>query len=207
MTPKSIISLCVLFCIIAMPVYGKAIDNKDIPPQLRPWKSWVLHGSEEYSCPNPFNNGNEYLCIWPARLEIKLNEKGGSFSQEFIVYSEEWVSLPGNMNAWPNELTVDGTKTPVVNRRGVPSILLKKGSHMVKGMFKWKSMPEMINVPEKTGLVDLIINNNPVESPLLDNKGQLWLQNKKIAKTEEDRLEVKLFRMIDDECFAKLTIK
>ena len=199
MIHKSITSICLIFLLFILPVSGKAIDEKDIPPQLKSWKSWVLHGTEKYSCPNPYNNGNEYLCMWPSRLNIKLNETGGSFSQEFIVYSENWISLPGNMNAWPNDLTVDGKKAPVVNRKGVPSVLLKKGSHMIKGLFKWKNMPEMINVPEKTGLVDLIINNKPVESPFIDNQGCLWLQNKKIAKTEEDRLEVKLFRMIDDD--------
>ncbi len=199
MTPKSIISIFLLFLFFNVPVNGKVIDDKSIPLQLKPWKQWVLYGTEKYSCPNPFNNGNEYLCMWPSRLDIRLNETGGSFSQEFIVYSEDWVPLPGNMNAWPNELTVDGKKIPVVFRNGAPSVLLEKGSHIVKGMFKWKSMPEMINIPEKTALVDLVINNKPVESPLLDNSGRLWLQNKKIAKTEEDRLEVKLFRMIDDD--------
>ncbi|MGD9157100.1 MAG: hypothetical protein PVG39_01715, partial [Desulfobacteraceae bacterium] len=199
MNTKYIISICLLLFFFSVPVNGKVIDEKEIPLQLKPWKLWVLHGTEKYSCPNPFNNGNEYLCMWPSRLDIKLNETGGSFSQEFIIYSEDWVPLPGNMNAWPVDLSVDGKKRPVVNRNGTPSILLEKGSHTVKGLFKWKSMPEMINVPEKTGLVDLVINNKPVESPLLDNKGRLWFQNKKISKTEEDRLEVKLFRMIDDD--------
>ena len=199
MTPKSIISLCLLLLVFCGPVGGKNIDDKDIPRQLEPWKSWVLHGSEEYTCPNPFNNGNEYLCMWPSRLDIRLNETGGNFSQEFIIYSEDWVPLPGNMNTWPNDLAVDGKKVPVVNRNSVPSVLLQKGSHTVKGIFKWKSMPEMINIPQKTGLVELVINSKPVESPLIDNNGRLWLQNKKIAKTEEDRLEVKLFRLIDDD--------
>ncbi|MBN2419820.1 MAG: hypothetical protein JXL81_10575, partial [Deltaproteobacteria bacterium] len=212
MTLKSISSLCLVLLLLSISVDVKAIDEKDIPSQLKPWKSWVLHGAEDYSCPNPFNNGNEYLCLWPSRLDISLNETGGNFSQEFVVYSEGWVPLPGNMNAWPNDLTVDGKKTPVVNRSGIPSVLLQKGSHMVKGLFNWKTMPEMINIPEKTGLVDLVINKNPVESPLIDNNGRLWLQNKKTAGTEEDRLEVKLFRMIDDDipmyitCLARLYV-
>ena len=128
MTPKSIISLFLLLLIFCAPVNGKVIDDKEIPLQLLPWKSWVLHGTQDYSCPNPFNNGNEYLCIWPARLEIKLNEKGGSFSQEVIVYSENWVSLPGNMNSWPNDLMVDGKKVPVVNKNGIPSVFLKRAA-------------------------------------------------------------------------------
>ncbi len=198
MSLKSIISIFMLLIFVTIPVNGKTVDEKNIPSQLKPWKSWVLHGTEKFFCPNPFDNGNEYLCIWPSRLEIKLSDTGGNFSQQFAVYSEGWVPLPGNMNAWPSDLAVDGVKAPVLNRNGVPSILLKKGSHIVKGIFKWKSMPEMINVPEKTGLVDLVIKNKHVESPFRDNAGRLWLQNKRTTKTEEDRLDVKLFRMIDD---------
>ena len=50
MTPKSIISLCLLLLVFCGPVGGKNIDDKDIPRQLEPWKPWVLHGSEEYIC-------------------------------------------------------------------------------------------------------------------------------------------------------------
>ncbi len=199
MNSKSIISLCLILLFFSFSAVGKVTDKKGIPGQLEPWKSWVLHGSEEYTCPSPFNNGNEYLCMWPSRLSLKLNETGGTFSQQFIIYSENWISVPGNMNTWPNDITVNGKKTPVVSRNGIPSIFLKKGTHTVNGIFKWKSMPEMISVPEKTGLIDLVINNRPVDSPLLDNSGRLWFQNKKVAKTVEDRLDVKLFRMIDDD--------
>ena len=74
--------LYLLLLLIALPVNAKPIDDASIPPQLKPWKSWVLHGSEQQFCPNPFNSKNEYLCIWPSRLNIKLNEKGGTFSQQ-----------------------------------------------------------------------------------------------------------------------------
>jgi hypothetical protein len=60
-------------------------------------------------------------------------------------------------------------------------------------------MPEMINVPEKTALVDLSINSKPVDSPSLITRAGCWLQNKKVSGTEEDRLEVRLFRMVDDD--------
>lgn len=196
---KSLVSLCLILIFIIMPVNGKTVDEKNIPSRLKPWKSWVLYGTDKLFCPSPFDDGNEYLCIWPARLGIRLTDTGGNFSQQFLVYSEQWISIPGNMNVWPHDLEVNGIKTPVVDRNGVPSIFLKKGSHLVKGVFRWKSMPEMITVPEKTGLVDLVINNKPVESLLLDNQGHLWLQNKKTGKTEEDRLEVKLFRLLDDD--------
>ena len=199
MNLKSIISIFLLLIFVTIPVYGKTVDEKSIPSQLKPWKSWVLYGTEKFFCPNPFDNGNEYLCVWPSRLDMNLNDVGGNFSQHYVVYSEGWIALPGNMNVWPYDLTVDGIKAPVVNRNGVPSVFMGKGSHTVKGIFKWKSIPEMINVPEKTGLVGLVIKNKPVESPLLDNEGRLWLQNKKTTKTEEDRLDVKIFRMIDDD--------
>ncbi len=199
MNSRSLIFVCLLVLLIALPIRAKSIDENSIPSQLKPWKSWVLEGTEKDFCPNPYDDQNEYLCTWPSRLEIKLDDSGGTFSQEFVVYAEDWIPLPGNSNSWPYDITVNGNPSPVVNREDQPSVSLKKGIHTVKGMFKWNNMPEMINVPEKTALVSLIINNKPVESPLLDNQGQLWLQNKKMAKTEEDRLDIKLFRMIDDD--------
>ncbi|NLD36716.1 MAG: hypothetical protein GX654_07605 [Desulfatiglans sp.] len=198
MKSRSIIYVYLFFLLINFTVTAKGIDESEIPPQLKPWKEWVLKDAEMNFCPSPFNNGNEYLCQWPSRLELKLGDTGGAFSQEFIVYAEDWITLPGNNNAWPYDLMVDGTPVPVVNRKGLPSVLLKKGGHRIQGAFKWKNMPEMINVPEKTALVDLVINNKPVQSPMLDNEGRLWLQNKKSAEAEEDRLDIKLFRMVDD---------
>ena len=196
---RSIASFFLIFLFVSFSVNGKPIEEKSIPSQLKPWKSWVMHGEENKFCPSPFNNGNEYLCVWPSRLKMELSETGGIFSQKFVVYSEGWIPLPGNINVWPGHLKVNGKNTVVVNRKGKPSLLLKKGSYLVEGIFKWKSIPEMINIPEKTGLVDLVINNKKVDSPLLDNKGRLWLQNKKIEKAVEDRLDVKLFRLIDDD--------
>ncbi len=196
---RPIISFCLIFLFLSFSVYGKSIDEKSIPSQLKPWKSWVLYGNDDKFCPSPFDNGNEYLCVWPSRLELKLTETGGSFSQKLVVYSEGWVPLPGNKNVWPCDLKVNGKDVVVMSRSGKPSIRLKKGSHNVNGAFKWKSIPDMINIPEKTGLVNLAVNNKNVASPLLDNQGRLWLQNKKIEKAVEDSLEVKLFRLVDDD--------
>ncbi|MFC1840427.1 hypothetical protein ACFL1N_12655 [Thermodesulfobacteriota bacterium] len=190
--------LCLFLLFSFLPSSVQAIDEKNIPSQLKSWKSWVLHGKEDYMCPNPYNNGNEYLCIWPSRLKMELDGRGGRFTQEWIIYSEGWVPLSGNKNAWPYEVAVDKVKVPVTNRNGVPSIRLEKGNHTVKGVFKWNNMPEMINVPLKTGLVELKVNNKPVESPLLDAAGRLWFQNKRVTETTEDKSDIKVFRMLDD---------
>ncbi|NLA75485.1 MAG: hypothetical protein GX846_08480, partial [Deltaproteobacteria bacterium] len=199
MNSRTLICVYLFFFLTVFPGSAKGINEAEIPPQLKPWKAWVLKGAENNFCPSPFNNGNEYLCQWPSRLELNLGDTGGAFSQEYIVYAEDWVILPGNNNAWPHDLMVDGAPVPVINRKGLPSVLLKKGGHTIQGLFKWKNMPEMINVPEKTALVDLVINNKQVDSPLIDNQGRLWLQNEKVSGREEDRLEVKLFRMVDDD--------
>jgi hypothetical protein len=199
MNSRYLICVYLIFLLITFSVTAKTLDESEIPPQLKPWKSWVLKGTEMNFCPSPFNNGNEYLCQWPSRLDINLGDTGGTFSQEFVIYADDFITLPGNNNAWPINLTVDGNPSPLVSRNGLPSVFLKKGMHNIQGTFKWKNMPEMINVPKKTALVDLVINNKPVDAPLLDSEGRLWLQNKKISAAEEDRLEVKVFRMVDDD--------
>jgi len=191
--------LCLFLMLSSVPSNLQAIDDKGIPEQLSSWKSWVLHGKEDYLCPNPYDNGNEYLCTWPSRLKMELNERGGRFNQEWVIYSDNWIPLPGNNKAWPNDVTVDQVEVPVTSRAGVPHVHLKKGSHTVKGAFNWNNIPEMINVPLKTGLVELKIGGEPVEFPLFDDAGRLWLQNKIEAETTEDKSDVKVFRMLDDD--------
>ena len=39
---------------------------------------------------------SEYRCVWPERLTLDVDSRGGSFSQRWQVYAESWVRLPGD---------------------------------------------------------------------------------------------------------------
>jgi len=187
-------------------------DTKTIPSELERWGPWVLHGSEAHLCPITYNNGEQFQCVWPSRLYLALDRKGGRFAQEWRVFVKDWAALPGSQSTWPLEVKVDGKAVPLVGRRDVPMVSLEPGRHVVEGSFVWDEMPEMMNIPAASGLVTLAIEGKPVDLPLFDDTGRLWLQQRSIAGKQEDRLEIKIYRLIDDSIpmqvhnFLKITI-
>ena len=175
-----------------------APDTESIPPDLAIWKSWVLHGKETHLCPITCNNGIAFQCVWPSRLHLALDRKGGRLTQEWRVFVKDWVTLPGSANVWPFDVKVDGKTVPLLRRHDLPAVSLTPGRHVVEGSFVWDEMPEMINVPDASGLVSLSINGKPIDFPLLDESGRLWLQKRSTSGKQEDRLEMKIYRLVDD---------
>ncbi|UCF82264.1 MAG: hypothetical protein JSV50_13805 [Desulfobacteraceae bacterium] len=173
-------------------------DKCTIPPALEAWKSWVLHGEEDRFCPTSYNSGETYRCIWPSRLDLDLDRKGGRFSQIWLVFKEGWVPLPGSQEMWPQNVKVDGKAVLVVGKREIPSVHLSSGEHMVDGYFLWSDLPEMIHIPEASGLVSLSINDEPVEFPLLESDGRLWLQKREKSPSQEEGLGVHVYRLLRD---------
>jgi len=177
----------------------------DIPSALKPWKDWVLYGEEEKSCPTYYNNGEEYCCIWPSRLQLSLNEKRGNFEQQWLVLAEGWVPLPGNKDTWPMDVRVNGAEAPVIERNGSPHIRLTHGEYTVKGGFTWAQMPEMIPVPPASGIVRLTVDGKEVSSPLQEKDGRLWLKRTQAAQAVEDRMDVRVYRLITDNIPMEIT--
>ena len=176
-----------------------------IPPALEQWKSWVLYEQEDRFCPTSYDNGDIYRCIWPSRLTLDLGKGGGRFTQRWLVFRKGWVPLPGEQDMWPQEVKVDGKAVPVVRKGGIPSVHLDPGQHSVNGSFVWKEMPEMIHVPEASGLVDLSINDKAVDFPLIDSHGRLWLQKRIESITQEKRLGVRIYRLLNDTIPMEIT--
>jgi len=181
------------------------LDLDSVPPSLEPWKAWVLHGQEDQFCPVSYNNGQEYKCIWPSRLNLDLGFAGGRFIQQWLVFAKDWVPLPGSRKIWPQDVTIDGKAAAVVEKEGIPYVYMTTGRHLLKGVFSWNEMPEIIRIPEASGLVSLSINRKPVDIPVLDTKGRLWLQKRKGIQTEGKRLEVRIYRLIDDTIPMQVT--
>src|SRR5262245_35271773 len=79
-----------------------ASPRESIPTPLQPWIPWVLHGHEEAFCPvvpgaaadqeaTAPGNAPPVLvraCLWPSRLELALDDRGGRFAQEWQVYRD-----------------------------------------------------------------------------------------------------------------------
>lgn len=181
------------------------LDPRAVPEPLRPWTAWALHGKADALCPTLHGIGS-VQCTWPARLDLVLDEKKGTFRQSWHADARRWVPLPGDEKRWPLDVTVDGKRTVVIPREGVPSVELEPGDHVVAGTFAWDSLPESLQIPPQTALLGLVLRGKAVDQPNRDAKGTLWLQ-KTLAAEEGERLDFVVHRRIVDEVPLLLTTR
>ncbi len=174
------------------------LDTRTIPPQLAIWKPWVLHGKERRLCPTACNNGEVYECDWPSRLDMSLEAKGGHTTQQWRVFVKEPVELPGGANVWPASAKVDGKPAPVFSRNDLPVVILTPGKHVVEADYVWDEMPGMISIPAASGLVSVSVEGKPLAPSLMDQSGRVWLHGKSAAGRRQDRLDAKIYRLVDD---------
>jgi hypothetical protein len=177
----------------------------EIPPELARWRSWVLHGEEEALCPSAYNDGAVVRCQWPSKLSIEVNDDGGGFEQHWQMFAPGWVPLPGSRDLWPDGVAVDGVSAAVVGRDNHPSVRLTPGEHHIRGRFFWTRLPEMLRVPPSVGLIALTVGGRTIASPKVDAQGRLWLQQRAVQSRQEDHLNVKIFRLINDDLPMQIT--
>ena len=172
-----------------------------VPEPLEPWREWVLHGEEYRAC--PVLNGSSprqqasHICAWPGELALDVDESGASFSQNWDLYAEDWVPLPGDQSHWPSNVVVAGSPVPVVMRAGRPLLRLDAGSYQISGTLTWASRPAALSVPPQSGLISLLLDGETIARPELEG-GQVWLGIRADAVAEEDRLSVNVYRRLVD---------
>ena len=184
---------------IAHVASAEPLARGDVPAPLAPWVDWALRGAEDASCPFVHGNAERRQCAWPSRLELALGDSSGSFHQEWRVYRDAWVPLPGDKRHWPEGVRVDGTPAVIVAREGHPSVRLREGRHSVRGELRWSELPEFVRIPTETGLVKVELRGRPVAFPVRDASGRLWVQRAATEEAGESRLEVVVHRRVVDE--------
>ena len=181
--------------------YGNALAQPTVPEPLEPWRDWVLHGEEYRAC--PVLNGSQpgqpsnHVCAWPGELALEVGSSGADFSQNWDLYAEEWVPLPGDQEYWPSSVLVDGDPVAVVMRAGRPLLRLEAGAYQVTGALTWVTRPAALTVPLESGLVSLLLDGEAIERPELEG-GQVWLGIRADAVAEEDRLSINVYRRLVD---------
>jgi hypothetical protein len=191
---------------LAVGASGEPLAPERVPEPLRPWIDWALLGHESERCPFLQGSPGSAECVWPARLELALGARQGSFVQRWRVHADAWVPLPGDAKHWPQAVQVDGRPAPVVESGGRPSVRLARGIHDVRGELVWDALPELLQIPAETGLLAVSQNGEPVAFPKRDAQGRLWLHT---AADEgdgaESRLEITVHRRVTDEIPLRVT--
>src|SRR5687767_2799946 len=131
---------------VSAVAHAEPPSREALPPELRDWTAWALHGKEAARCPFFQGDANAAAgrCAWPGRLRLDLDERGGRFSQEWTVVEPSSVPLPGDEERWPLDVTVDGSRAAVIEGGGVPQVMLDKGKSSIAGSFEWGALPESL---------------------------------------------------------------
>ena len=172
-----------------------------VPAPLEPWRGWVLDQHRELACPPHYANLGEHYCRWPGRLVLQADMHGASFSQDWQLYSDGWITLPGDADSWPQDVHVDEKSAAVIERDGLPVVHLPAGEHQVQGVIRWNSLPTRLVLPADTGLLALTLQGKAVLQPSIDEQGGLLFgENSSSApETVADSLSVQVFRELQDD--------
>ncbi|MDE2290700.1 MAG: hypothetical protein KGL53_01350, partial [Elusimicrobia bacterium] len=164
--------LLAALALAAVPAAAGPLSPQDVPSPLKPWVKWALRGHEDAVCPFLNSQGaGSRGCAWPGTLRLDLDGSGGRFSQPWRLYAEAWAALPGGSERWPQDVTVDGRPAAVVSHDGAPAVRLAAGAHVLAGRFAWRALPELLEVPDGTGLLSLRLGGAAVALPERDDAG------------------------------------
>ncbi len=173
-------------------------QDRAIPESLKPWQDWVTWDDVHKECPTVYSSAEEHVCFWPSKLVLSADQTGGNWEIAVTVFSESWVPLPGSSASWPINVKAGEQPIAVVERDGVPAVQLSRGSHKLKGEFRWERMPQRIAVPRQIGILSLSVEGNAVTIPAWDANGQVWLKRIRTEEAEKDLLSAQVYRVIED---------
>ena len=200
-----------LVCIaLLLPAIALAKDPY-VPDELQDWQRWVLHGKDYRGCPFFFDRKamqrDDFVCVWPGRLELRVNASGGEFTQSWSVYAaEQWLQLPGDVNYWPHEVTANGRGVSVVLRDNNPSVLLPPGDYRLSGSFAWDERPGNLNLPWQTGMISLFVDGQAVARPERSNQG-VFLGERRQESQARDSVTSNVYRLVRDDVPTRLTTR
>jgi hypothetical protein len=109
------------------------------------------------------------------------------------------VPLPGSHEAWPLEVRADGKPVAVLEHDGAPAVRLHPGTVRLEGSYRWSDVPQRIPIPHEIGILALVIDGKPVDAPVWDAQGFLWLKRDCSAEeADKNFLAVKLYASLED---------
>ncbi len=195
------LSLIFILLSLSFNLVAKTLNKEDVPEPLKPWVHWVLFDEKKRDCPFVYNNYNNKKCAWPAHLELNINKNKARFSQSWQVFEASWVTLPGDKKHWPQSVSINNRPALVTERNHLPVVYLEKGQYHIKGNFYWNRIPENLQIPTESALVNLYIKGRKITGREINQQGQIWLgdNTKTTQEIESDKMTVKVYRLLDDK--------
>lgn len=179
-----------------------ANSDKAIPPELKPWVPWVNKHLDFLSCPvtegGQTLNEQDRLCAWPGTLQLEISQTRGQFEQNWKVYRDSWVPLPGDNLTWPLVVSVNGQNAMIQNRNQKPYVWLKRGTAKIIGYWKWQQQPQRMFIPPLVANLELTLNGNKIHFPAISNN-QLHFAERNEAQTQADELDIRVYRLLNDD--------
>jgi hypothetical protein len=120
------------------------------------------------------------------------------------VDANSWVTLPGDGEQWPQQVTVNSQRQPVLEHEGQPALWLTPGSYEIAGKIPWHERPQTLAVPWNIGLVALSVDGKAI-APLQRDGVHLTLGRSNAAAPEADSIEIRIYRKLADGVPARLT--
>ncbi|MEZ6097209.1 MAG: hypothetical protein R3C03_23800 [Pirellulaceae bacterium] len=173
-------------------------QEQEIPDALKPWREWVLWGTEEMAAPAVYNDPGTRISYWPSTLKLDVGGNGGQWAIELEVFAKSWIPIPGNHEHWPQQVRVGDEPVVIVDRNGVPHVKLEAGNHTVTGRFLWSELPQHLAVPNEIGLINLAIEGEVVAFPDRDRSGQIMLKKTVFDEKIQNTIDVNIYRLFRD---------
>ncbi len=196
---------------LAFSMFSTAEGNsKQLPEPLKDWQAWVQYQQEFRNCPlvngQAANQKQNYLCAWPAKLDLATSPAGIKFSQQWLVEQESKIPLPGEPTAWPQTVTVNSQPALVLESHGRPYLILPKGRYVIRGEINWKLQPDSILIPSQVALVSLTLDGK-TQSFVEKRANRVWLGQDNNQQVEQQSfVRVWVNRLISDNHPMEMTV-
>ncbi|MCC4115682.1 hypothetical protein LLG90_10015 [Aromatoleum toluclasticum] len=208
MKPHGIVVLVagLLACVSLAHAGTGRMSAEEVPAPLRPWVDWARHNPPAPECPRTGAEPASAQCIWPAGIEMQLSGRQGAFTLTVDAFADGTVELPGDVEAWPRDVRLDGEPAAVVPVNGRPSLHMGPGHHVVAGRFDWQQLPLNLQLPRQVAKVSVTIDGERFAGQP-DASGQLWLRASPDKEGAVDSLSMRVFRQFADDVPMVSTVR
>ncbi|MDR3389518.1 MAG: hypothetical protein P4L92_20930 [Rudaea sp.] len=215
MLRQLLIALCAVVFSTGIQAQAPGKDDVQIPSALKDWQPWVLKGLEYRGCPflasSAPNEPADFICAWPERLILASTRDGATFSIRWRVEAPGWVPLPGDAEHWPQQVSVNAQRQPVLahavgDAGEAPALWLGVGNHEISGRIPWREQPQSLAIPASIGLIALSVDGKPV-APVQRDGGEITLGRVGTGAPEADNILLRVYRKLSDGVPAQLSTR